>query len=167
MIVKSRAIGIDNVVYGSRYKLLFLDIDSKLNQEELHKLKDRIIRRCGNILILDTRKGHHIVSFTLMSPQSWRRFLLKLSEFADQDFVNFSLKHGYSVLRISDKLSMLNNQPTNNKITKKEWVEVYEYQASTGHCKLFQQLYNIHFNYAKYKEKTNIVRFHFYMSGSE
>lgn len=160
MRMRSRAIGVDNKVGYER--LVFLDIDRK----ELPDLKP-LLKDLHNVMVLETRKGYHVLSLTTLPKRRWLNMLHNYSDYVDPEFIEHAEKYDVSILRISAKYSMKDSKPCS---PPPKLIAFYEngrrYEAAWGHLLLYKTLHNINPKYA-IPNYDSTVNLHFYYSGGD
>lgn len=162
MKAKSRAIGVDNVIGNQR--ILFLDFDGI---KPIKSLRTLILKVYENYLILGTRKGYHVICNTVMDKETWENQILAFSNWIDPQYIEFSLKNGYSVLRISEKFSTKDNRVTSPAPYYVEFRETGKpYVSSYQHELLYKMLYRV-FPCHSMPLKRGKLKLHFYLTGSD
>jgi hypothetical protein len=101
------AIGIENSVEisSNTYGLFFFDIDkhqdTDLTNDEIHEILDVV--NTGDVVLLDTQKGYHVVSFMIRDPITTLQKIRTLGEyFGNTEYASY----GQVVLRISEKIAI-------------------------------------------------------------
>jgi len=162
MKAKARAIGVDNTCNSNN--LLFLDFDAK---EPSSELLLQILDTHNHYLLFKTKNGYHVITLNPISTKKWKTELKTLENVIDKSFVRYSLKQGYSVVRISPKYSTKDNlvcSPAPQLIQVKELNKPYF--ISKQHYYLFKLLYNVDLKNAKLMNSKNLI-LHFYITGGE
>jgi hypothetical protein len=167
MKLKSRAIGISNEV-SENERVLFIDIDNTdIFQLDIQNAIHRLLQDYKHLLLLKTKHGYHVITFTPLSLREWKHQLLLYSDIVDDLFVELSLKHEYSVLRISAKYSVKNNSPISPRPKFYSFTEKSAYNVSLAHFLLYKAIYNFKHSEKLTAYKNTTLKLHFYKTGGE
>jgi len=162
----SRAIGVSNEfrIKCKPRRCLFLDIDTK---EYPGTLIYALLHRYNNILILKTKHGWHLISFTPLTIQKWTKELDNVREFLDQQFYEYSIENGYSVLRISEKYSLKDNKVISPKPKYHAFLQHPKgYKAHAGLSLLYMWLYGFKMQPYEFVGEPRVI-LHFYITGGD
>lgn len=156
--------GVENSL--ERLKLLFLDIDSP----ELPKNLTTHLNSDPDIpayLVLRTNGGYHVICYKPLKADVWLDKLKEYAEFVDPQFYAFSVKNGYSVLRISPKYSLYDHKTVISPAPVfHQFVELQKY-PETAISLLYRSIYRYETYFVYFEEKmTYKAKIHLYLTAT-